>query len=137
MKKGLLFLLFFGFILVLAACSGNETSEPNDAGDTEGTTEQPEGDASSDSEANNELDITASNWKFDQSEYRVKAGEEVKITLANSEGYHGLAIDDFDVNIQGDGEATFTPTEPGEYKLYCSVPCGEGHEDMVSTLVVE
>ncbi|WP_235000438.1 cupredoxin domain-containing protein [Virgibacillus dakarensis] len=50
---------------------------------------------------------------------------------------HGLAIDDFDVNIEGDGNATFTPDKPGEYTIYCSIPCGQGHSDMTSTLVVK
>lgn len=139
MKKGLLSTLLLGLILVLAACSGNESSEPVDTDGTEEnqTTEQTEDTGSSGALANNELAITASNWEFNQSEFTVKAGEEVKITLTNSEGYHGIAIDDLDINIQGDGEATFIPEEPGEYKIYCSVPCGEGHADMMSTLVVE
>ncbi|MFS0752823.1 hypothetical protein [Oceanobacillus sp. 1P07AA] len=50
---------------------------------------------------------------------------------------HGLAIDDLDVRIDGGGDAVFTPEKPGEYAIYCSIPCGEGHNDMVSTLIVQ
>src|SRR5699024_3461867 len=90
-----------------------------------------------DATATNDLEIIATNWALDPTEYTVTAGEEVTITLVNEEGMHGIAIDDLDVKIDGDGEATFTPTEPGEYTIYCSIPCGEGHDDMVSTLIVQ
>src|SRR5690625_4874235 len=83
------------------------------------------------------FEIVATNWDFDQAEYTVTAGEEVKITLVNEEGMHGIAIDGLDVDIQGDGDATFIPEEPGEYKIYCNIPCGQGHNDMVSTLIVQ
>jgi len=127
-KKGLLTVLALGLVLFLAACGG---SDNGDSGDTENTDNGASGTAS------NELNITASNFEFDQDEYTVAAGEEVSVSLANEEGMHGIAVDEFDVNIEGEGEATFTPEEPGEYTIYCSVPCGEGHADMQSTLVVE
>ena len=128
MKKGLLTVLALGLVLFLAACGG---SDNGDSGDTENT------DNGSSGTASNELNITASNFEFDQDEYTVAAGEEVSVSLANEEGMHGISVDEFDVNIEGEGEATFTPEEPGEYTIYCSVPCGEGHADMQSTLVVE
>lgn len=130
MKKGLLSTLFLGFLLVLAACGGNDGSSDTDQGEGNDAAKKTEA-------TGNTLDISATNFEFNQPEYTVKSGEEVKIALTNDEGQHGVAIDEFDVNIQGDGEATFTPEEPGEYTIYCSVPCGEGHADMQSTLVVE
>lgn len=137
MKKGLLATILFGLILVLAACGGNDNGDTADTGAND-ETEQAEDNGSSEEVAtNNDLDITATNWEFDQAEYTLKAGEEVKIALTSEDGMHGLAIDDLDVNIEGDGEATFTPEEPGEYTIYCSLPCGQGHDDMTSTLVVK
>lgn len=50
---------------------------------------------------------------------------------------HGIAIDESEINIEEVGEATLTPEEPGEYMIYCSVPCGEGHDDMNVMLVVQ
>jgi cytochrome c oxidase subunit 2 len=108
---------------LLAACSGDDTEQT--------------GDISSSEDSSTQIDITASNFEFDQAEYTANVGEEVKITLTNDEGMHGIAIDEMDVNIEGDGEATFTPEEPGEYTIYCSVPCGQGHAEMKSTLIVE
>lgn len=122
MRKNLLLILFISLIVALAACGGGDSDDDG---------------ASDKGSSNNDLDITATNFEFDQEEYTVESGEEVKIDFESEEGQHGLGIDEFDVNIEGDGEATFTPEEPGEYTIHCSVPCGEGHDDMKSTLIVE
>ncbi|MBU8566639.1 cytochrome C oxidase subunit II [Virgibacillus pantothenticus] len=82
-----------------------------------------------------QLDISAT--KFEQEEYNVTAGEKVTMKLSKEEGQHGIRIDELDVSIQGDGEVTFTPSEPGEYTIYCNIPCGEGHASMKSTLIVQ
>ena len=128
MKKWLLSAVFLSVLLVLAACGGKDTS--NDSGQVENTG------SSDEAVVSNEVNISAINFEFDQAEYTVKSGEEVKIIFANEEGMHGIAIDGLDVDIKGDGEATFTPTEPGEYIIYCNIPCGAGHDDMKSTLIV-
>lgn len=125
LRKNILFALFLGVVLILAACSEDDTDQQVDSSSQE------------DSPTANQVDIIASNFELDPVENTVKAGEEVKITLTNDEGMHGLAIDEFDVNIQGDGEATFTPDEPGEYTIYCNIPCGQGHAEMISTLIVQ
>jgi len=135
LKKSILATILLSLILVLAACGGSDSDTSNEVGDSAGETEDtgsPENYT-----ANNDFEILATNWDFDQAEYTVTAGEEVKISLVNEEGMHGIEIDGLDVKIDGDGEATFTPTEPGEYTIYCSIPCGQGHSDMVSTLIVQ
>ena len=129
MKKSILATLFLSLILVLAACGGSDES-------SEGSTDS-ENDSGSTSEATTTLDVTATNFEFNKEAYTVPAGEEVTVSLTSKEGTHGLEIKDTDVNIQGEGEATFTIDEPGEYTIRCSVPCGEGHSDMVSTLIVK
>ncbi|MFD1927118.1 cytochrome C oxidase subunit II [Sporosarcina siberiensis] len=129
MRKWLLSAIFLSTLFVLAACGGKDTS--NDTGQVEDTGSSDEASVS------NEFNISAINFEFDQAEYTVNAGEEVKISFANEEGMHGIAIDGLDVDIKGDGEATFTPTEPGEYTIYCNIPCGTGHDDMKSTLIVK
>ena len=125
MKRNLLFTLLLGVVLVLAACSGNNSDQQSESGSKE------------DSAPASQIDITASNFEFDQDEYIVNAGEEIKVTLTNAEGMHGIAIDGLDVSIEGEGEVTFTPDEPGEYTIYCNIPCGQGHDEMKSTLVVQ
>lgn len=137
MKKSLLATIILGLVLVLAACSGSN-SDGNSSTEADNSAEQKENtDSTENSTANNDFEIIATNFDFDQDEYVVQAGEEVKITLVNDEGMHGIAIDGLNVKIDGDGEATFIPEKPGEYRIYCSIPCGQGHGDMVATLVVQ
>lgn len=129
MKKMLLPFLFLSIMTILAACSGNNSNNTVEKAEDTGPSEE--------AGTGNVIDITATNFEFDKDVYTVQSGEEVKIKLSNKEGMHGIAIEGTDVNINGDGEATFTPEKPGEYTIYCSIPCGEGHADMKSTLVVE
>lgn len=127
LKKWLLSTILVSVLVVLVACGGNDASD---------TTEQEENNGSSEDTTSQEINMTGINFEFDQAEYTVKAGEEVTINYQNEEGMHGIAIDGLDVDIKGDGQATFTPTEPGEYIIYCNIPCGAGHDDMKSTLIV-
>ncbi len=85
------------------------------------------------------LKVTASqDFVFDQKEYKVKAGQKYKLVLHNKSGMHGLAIEDFGIDLQGDKmEQEVTFDKPGRYKMHCSVMCGTGHANMVSELVVE
>ncbi|MFA9557014.1 cytochrome C oxidase subunit II [Evansella sp. AB-rgal1] len=94
-----------------------------------------EGSTNSDSTDTNTVTIVASDWKFDKDEYKVPAGK-VTIKLSNEQGYHGIKIDGTDVDISGDGSFT-TTLEPGEYRIWCSIMCGTGHDDMISYLIVE
>ncbi|MHA6258505.1 cupredoxin domain-containing protein [Sporosarcina sp. CAU 1771] len=125
MKKFLLSAVMLSVLLVLAACGGKDTEKVENTG------------SSDEANVDSDINISAINFEFDQAEYTVNAGEKVKITFKNEEGMHGIAIDGLDVDIKGDGEATFTPTEPGEYTIYCNIACGAGHADMKSTLIVK
>ncbi|WP_077624154.1 hypothetical protein [Sediminibacillus massiliensis] len=141
MKKNLFIVMVISLMVVLTACGGNNSDESSQEGGQDQTeqsesTDDQNADSGGDS-GENTLNISATNFQFDQEEYTVEAGEEVTINLTSEEGQHGLAIDEYDVNIEGEGSATFTPEEPGEYEIYCSVPCGQGHSGMVSTLVVQ
>ena len=93
---------------------------------------------------------------FDVTRIEVEAGTEVEIILDNShsDGNHTFVIDsmpaedvhpesaveDTVVHIEAEGgdeaTVTFVPTEPGEYRFYCSL---EGHAEagMEGTLAVE
>lgn len=123
MKKRFFSLIVFALILMLVACGGGDSAD-------EGSTTDSEGNASGAA-----VDIVATNWDLELDNTTVPAGE-VTFTLTNEEGMHGIEIKGTDVSIEGDGSAT-TTLEPGEYEIYCSIMCGEGHDDMVSTLIVE
>lgn len=109
-----------GLVAALAACGGGDDS-------TEGT----EGGGGGD----NTVAIEASNWQFDQTEYKVPAGD-VTFDFKSAEGYHGLQVNGTDVKIDGEGTKTVN-LKAGEYTIQCSVPCGEGHADMQAKLIVE
>ncbi|MCE5171353.1 cupredoxin domain-containing protein [Paenibacillus profundus] len=82
--------------------------------------------------------VATNDFKFDQAEYKVKAGEKVRLKLVNKSGFHGAGIKDFDIDLKdGQMEKDVVFDKPGKYEIHCSVMCGTGHDDMKSFLVVE
>ncbi|WP_416151151.1 cytochrome C oxidase subunit II [Salipaludibacillus sp. HK11] len=118
MKKKIFSSLIFASILVLSACGGDNESE----------------EASSNSGAGETVEITATNWDIETDVTTVEAGE-VTFTLVNDEGHHGISIEGTDLTIDGEGSDTVT-LEPGEYTIICTIPCGEGHEEMTAVITV-
>ena len=114
--------LFIIMIVLLVACGGNKKQNSQ---------------ASASVAADTELVITATNYKFDQSEYRIKAGESVRIVL-DSTGNHGLAVKELGLALDPiNKEQVITPEKPGTYEFQCTIMCGPGHRDMKSMLIVE
>ncbi|MBM7571092.1 cupredoxin domain-containing protein [Aquibacillus albus] len=126
MRKQFSIFIILSIFALLAACGT----------DTDNDTTQDNLDHSA-SESSNRVEIVATNFKFNQEEYTVQAGEPVTLNFTSDEGLHGISINELNVNIEGDGSATITPEEPGEYQIYCNVLCGAGHSDMVATLIVQ
>ena len=122
--KQMLFVLVALFLLVaITACgaANNDESDNNEAVE-EITGEQ--------------VILKASNWDFDQETYEVPAGE-VTITLENVEGNHGIAVEGTNTEVELNGEGSITTElEPGEYTVRCTIPCGAGHAEMVTTIIV-
>ncbi|WP_277673557.1 cytochrome C oxidase subunit II [Piscibacillus halophilus] len=116
MKKW--FLSFSLIVMVtLAACGGEDSNGDQDA-----------------QEVTDKIILEATNFDFDQETYEVESGD-ITIELLNKEGMHGITIDELeDFELQGDERKT-VHLDPGEYTVRCSVPCGEGHMDMVATIV--
>ncbi|MCM3571127.1 cupredoxin domain-containing protein [Neobacillus mesonae] len=86
---------------------------------------------------NQNVDIVASNFKFNEDKYYVKARQEVTLKLTSKEGSHGVMIEGLNVSLnKPNGTVKFTPDKPGEYKIHCSVFCGSGHGEMTAALVV-
>jgi cytochrome c oxidase subunit 2 len=143
MKKTMMLVTAFTMLFVLAACGGQQAQEPaqetgtaseqtaEDAKEAEETSEQTAGEAK-------EVVLTATNFKFDQQEYKMAKGETVKFTLKNEQGFHGVNIKGLGVNLDnGNPSQTVTIDKPGTYEIVCSIPCGSGHANMKSVLVVE
>jgi cytochrome c oxidase subunit 2 len=85
--------------------------------------------------------VIQNTWKWDPDTIRVNPGDKVVLHIFNEDTYdHGFAIDVFGVNRRLFPKNTtvieFTPSIPGKFNFYCSVPCGQGHYDQVGTLIV-
>lgn len=123
MKKTIaLFIGSFAF-LVLAAC-GNASDSSKSAQENV----KPEA----------ELVIKATDFQFDQEEYRVKKDVPLQITFTNEQGNHGILIPGLSVQLSGKKtSAVIIPSKAGEYEVSCSIMCGAGHGTMVSKIIVE
>jgi len=85
--------------------------------------------------------VIQNTWKWEPDTIRVNPGDKLKLHINNEDTYdHGFAIDVFGVNRRLFPKSTttieFTPSIPGKFNFYCSVPCGQGHYDQVGTLIV-
>jgi len=95
-------------------------------------------DLAAEAKAGPTLRFVASNFQFDQPEYTVKAGEKVTVSLQNKEGLHALEIVGLNVKLDNNTksmEVTFD--KPGTYEVLCSLPCGPGHDEMKTKLIVQ
>lgn len=125
MSKWLYFILFIGAgIFGFVALFGQVYSHSKEnAQETEGGPQ---------------LKLVASNWTFDKPEYTVKAGEKVKVSLQIKEGIHAVQIKDLNIALdKANPSAEVTFDKPGTYEIVCTLPCGPGHADMKSKLVVQ
>jgi cytochrome c oxidase subunit 2 len=85
------------------------------------------------------LKIIASNWQFDQPEYKVKKGDKLKVSLQLKEGLHAVEItgNGIDVKLnQAAPSQEVTFDKPGTYEIHCILPCGQGHANMAAKLTV-
>lgn len=85
-----------------------------------------------------QLRFIATNYQFDQAEYTVKAGEKVTVSLVNKEGLHAMEIVGTSVKLDNNTKSMeITFDKPGEYEVHCSLPCGPGHAEMITKLIVQ
>lgn len=125
MSKWIYFVMFVGAgIFGLVALFGEVYSHSKEnAEDTSGV---------------NQLKLVATNWKFDQPEYTVKAGEKMKVSLQIKEGIHAVEIKGLNVALdKSNPSAEVTFDKPGTYEIVCTLPCGPGHAEMKSKLIVQ
>ena len=106
--------------------STEETMMPSDSAMTMDASPVGESTGSSTVQSGEEIVVTGSNFKFDKSEIRVKAGDTVKIKFVNSQGFHDFVIDEFDVatkqtNGPSEEVVEFVADKAGTYEFYCSV----------------
>lgn len=142
MRKFLSLFAFLALSLALAACSGGEKEAENqeetntNSSETVSTDEvyiekevEPTGKVV-------ELVITAKNFEFIQEEVEIRAGDTVRITLENEAGYHGVGIDGYDLEVKEGEVLEFVANKKGEFEIFCSIPCGHGHDNMTGKIVI-
>ncbi|WP_027088080.1 cytochrome c oxidase subunit II [Cohnella panacarvi] len=101
-----------------------------------GLPDKPKSETAGLAEGQELLKITMTNFEFDKSEYRVKAGTLYKVKLANKLGVHGVKVNGVDLS-NDTPEADITFDTPGEYEIRCEIMCGQGHGNMISKIIVE
>ncbi|HEY8204929.1 MAG TPA: cupredoxin domain-containing protein, partial [Pyrinomonadaceae bacterium] len=88
-----------------------------------------------------EIHITARRFEFDPRTITLQKGQPAKLIITSADVAHGFAIDEFNINVRVEAKQTqtveFTPDRSGHFRLYCTVYCGEDHENMNGELVVE
>jgi nitrous-oxide reductase len=119
-----------------------------DAADYEGEkpfVEEGQGGVERTGEGSVDVRFSSKRSEFGLSEFTVKEGDEVTLTVTNIEGIrdivHGVAIPEHDINLavapQDTRQATFTVDEPGVYWIYCTYFCSALHLEMRSRMIVE
>jgi cytochrome c oxidase subunit 2 len=88
-----------------------------------------------------EIAIQASKFEFTPDMVKAKRGRPVTFVLTSIDRLHGFKMPAFGIrtDILPDKETrvTFTPDKAGSFAFFCDIFCGDGHEDMAGTLVVE
>jgi len=88
-----------------------------------------------------EFNLTATSFKYDITEIRVKQGETVRINLTAGNGLHDWVIDEFGAATKqlaaGESDSVeFVASQTGEFEYYCSVG-NHRQMGMVGKLIVE
>ena len=89
----------------------------------------------------NEVSVAASKFEFTPDTVKAKVGQPVTFVLTSLDRIHGFKMPEFGIrtDIVPDRETrvTLTPRTAGRFTFFCDIFCGDGHEEMGGTLVVE
>lgn len=86
------------------------------------------------------VQVSVTDWSFSPSMITAKKGEKVTLELTGVSGIHSFAIPELGMNVRVEPGKTVTvalPTDAaGTYEVVCRIPCGPGHKDMKTTVVI-
>jgi cytochrome c oxidase subunit II len=87
------------------------------------------------------IEVVAKRFTFEPATIEVTAGERVRLAVSSADGVHGLQIRKLRINrlVPRGGQPVFidfVAADPGRYEILCSEECGDGHDRMAGTLVV-
>ncbi len=87
-----------------------------------------------------EFDLVSFQWGFEPQFIEVNKGDHVKLKMTSDDVAHGIGLDEYQINepiIPGQtSEIEFIADKPGTFRYYCSVPCGEGHDEQGGFIIV-
>ena len=92
-------------------------------------------------ETGKEVSVAASKFEFHPSKVTAKRGQPLVLVLTSEDRIHGFKMPDFglrsDIVPGQETRVPLMPDKPGSFTFFCDVFCGDGHEDMDGTLVIE
>ncbi len=87
------------------------------------------------------IKITAKKFEYAPAEVHLKRGEHVVLELTSLDRKHGFKLPELGIRADVPAGATarieVTAEKAGRFAFACDVFCGDGHEDMTGTLVVD
>ena len=87
-----------------------------------------------------EINVTAKRFEFDPRVINVQKGQHVRLVVTSADGTHGFALPEYHIDETIKGYTTkvieFTAERSGRFAFHCSIECGDGHDEMIGTLVV-
>ncbi len=86
------------------------------------------------------IHITAKKFDFSPDSITLKKGEPVVFEISSADREHGFKLRAFGVRANvSPGKVSriqFTPDKTGKFTFSCDVFCGDGHEEMTGTVIV-
>jgi cytochrome c oxidase subunit 2 len=86
------------------------------------------------------IHLTANKFQFSPDSITLKKGEPVVFEISSGDRKHGFSLRAFGVRsdvLPGKvSRIRFTPDKTGKFTFSCDVFCGDGHEEMSGTVVV-
>ena len=102
---------------------------------------QPSSVAASKASAIRTVIIHVSSFAFTPGVITAKQGEKVRVQLIGDSGIHGFAVPGLGINVRVEAGQSVTvdlPTDlAGHFDVFCSIPCGPGHQSMKATVVIQ
>ncbi len=88
-----------------------------------------------------EVRISARKFEFHPNKATVKLGQPMVLVLTTEDRIHGFKMPDFGIRVEvvpgQETRVSLTPGKTGSFTFLCDVFCGDGHDDMDGTLIVE
>ena len=86
------------------------------------------------------IHITAKKFDFSPESITLKKGEPVVLEISSADREHGFNLRAFGVRANvSPGKVSrirLTPDKTGKFTFTCDVFCGDGHEEMAGTVIV-